>query len=297
LVLASPPPGGGRSAAKRPGGGDSRAANEAPKVRHRCHPTPDHLRWSDPPPSGEGEDDARPTNVMSPPKLDTFTPRVATQAGPVQRFRKTNHMLTDLQLVIPGSSTIGLRPTVSPRNDNHMIRTSKSLHQMLPDRPRRRPASRRLGSNSHGCRPIPAAAVTRPIIDNCDNVPHVGDRQRWHPVSKQVLPWRSKKLAAVIDPSRKRSVHGNSRACGIRRQLSRGRDCNSPAALLRAAGLPHLAAYAIRPTRFQAGRDALALARFNFWARFNFLVHPAGSRKYGGGSCNPSVLRSYFAPA
>jgi hypothetical protein len=47
----------------------------------------------------------------------------------------------------------------------------------------------------------------------------------------------------------------------------------------------------------QAGRDALARARFNFWALFNFLVHPAGSRKYGGGSCNPSVLRSYFTPA
>jgi hypothetical protein len=47
----------------------------------------------------------------------------------------------------------------------------------------------------------------------------------------------------------------------------------------------------------QAGRDALARARFTFWARFNFLVIPAGSRKYGGTSCNPSVLRSYFAPA
>jgi hypothetical protein len=44
----------------------------------------------------------------------------------------------------------------------------------------------------------------------------------------------------------------------------------------------------------QAGREALARA---FWARFNFLVNPAGSRKYGGGSCNPSVIRSYFAPA
>jgi hypothetical protein len=47
----------------------------------------------------------------------------------------------------------------------------------------------------------------------------------------------------------------------------------------------------------QAGRDALARARFTFWALFNFLLHPAGSRKYGGTSCNPSVLRSYFAPA
>ena len=47
----------------------------------------------------------------------------------------------------------------------------------------------------------------------------------------------------------------------------------------------------------QAGRDALACARLAFWARFNFLVHPAGSRKYGGVSCNPSVMRSYFAPA
>src|SRR6266446_3425376 len=40
----------------------------------------------------------------------------------------------------------------------------------------------------------------------------------------------------------------------------------------------------------QAGRDALALARL----AFSFLAHP-GSRKYGGGSCNPSVMRSYFA--
>jgi hypothetical protein len=47
----------------------------------------------------------------------------------------------------------------------------------------------------------------------------------------------------------------------------------------------------------QAGRDALVCARFSFWARFNFLVNPTGSRMYGGGSCNPSVLRSYFAPA
>jgi hypothetical protein len=47
----------------------------------------------------------------------------------------------------------------------------------------------------------------------------------------------------------------------------------------------------------QAGRDAFACARFSFWAVFNFLVIPAGSRKYGGTSCNPSVLRSYFTPA
>jgi hypothetical protein len=48
-------------------------------------------------------------------------------------------------------------------------------------------------------------------------------------------------------------------------------------------------------TRDQSGgREVLARA---FWARFNFLVIPAGSRKYGGGSCNPSVLRSYFTPA
>jgi hypothetical protein len=47
----------------------------------------------------------------------------------------------------------------------------------------------------------------------------------------------------------------------------------------------------------QAGRDAFAWARFTFRACFNFLDHPAGSLKYGGTSCNPSVLRSYFAPA
>jgi hypothetical protein len=46
----------------------------------------------------------------------------------------------------------------------------------------------------------PAAGVTQPIIDSCDNMPHVGDRQRWRPVSKQVLPWRLQKLAAVYDP-------------------------------------------------------------------------------------------------
>ena len=41
---------GGRSAAQRPGGGDGASAfSERPH-----HPTPDHLRWSDPPPPGEG---------------------------------------------------------------------------------------------------------------------------------------------------------------------------------------------------------------------------------------------------
>jgi len=50
----------GREAA---GWGDSRAASEAPRLRHRCHPTPDHLRWQralfHPLPSGEGEDNPR----------------------------------------------------------------------------------------------------------------------------------------------------------------------------------------------------------------------------------------------
>src|SRR5258706_419785 len=41
---------GGRSAAKRPGGGGSASAFSATQR----HPTPDHLRWSDPPPPGEG---------------------------------------------------------------------------------------------------------------------------------------------------------------------------------------------------------------------------------------------------
>jgi hypothetical protein len=45
----------------------------------------------------------------------------------------------------------------------------------------------------------PAAGVRRPIIDSCDNVPHVGNRPRWRPVSNQVLPWRSQKWAAVYD--------------------------------------------------------------------------------------------------
>src|SRR5262249_12639716 len=45
----TPLPGGGRSAAQRPVGGDSASAFSA----RPYHPTPDHLRWFDPPPSGE----------------------------------------------------------------------------------------------------------------------------------------------------------------------------------------------------------------------------------------------------
>jgi hypothetical protein len=52
----------------------------------------------------------------------------------------------------------------------------------------------------HGVCCTPAAGVPRPIIDCCDNLPHVGDLHRWRPVSKQVLPWRAQKLAAVYDP-------------------------------------------------------------------------------------------------
>jgi hypothetical protein len=36
----------------------------------------------------------------------------------------------------------------------------------------------------------------------CKNVPHVGDWRRWRQLSKQVLPWRSKKLATPFDPYR-----------------------------------------------------------------------------------------------
>ena len=80
LVLAPPPPGGGRSAAKRPGG-----VTAVLQARRRdcgtAHPTPDHLRCSDPPPSGEGEDNPRWIIRVRPPKLDTFAPRVLTQSG------------------------------------------------------------------------------------------------------------------------------------------------------------------------------------------------------------------------
>ncbi len=62
---------------------------------------------------------------------------------------------------------------------------------------RRQP--RRLLTNS-----TPAAGLARPIIDSCDNLPHVGDWQCWRQLSKQVLPWRSKKLGAVYDPKRSR---------------------------------------------------------------------------------------------
>src|SRR5258705_10926935 len=58
-IATSPPPGGGRSArVSGPGGGDGRAAKSSRAVSwHRRHPTPDCLRQSDPPPSGEGSRD------------------------------------------------------------------------------------------------------------------------------------------------------------------------------------------------------------------------------------------------
>jgi DNA helicase-2/ATP-dependent DNA helicase PcrA len=52
---ASPPPGGGRSARiSGPGGGDSGSLDDDIHDERPEHPTPDHLRWSDPPPAGEG---------------------------------------------------------------------------------------------------------------------------------------------------------------------------------------------------------------------------------------------------
>jgi len=58
-----PPPGGGRSAAQRPGGGDGGAARDPPPYagegQGAGHPSPDHLRWSDPPPAGEGKERLR----------------------------------------------------------------------------------------------------------------------------------------------------------------------------------------------------------------------------------------------
>src|SRR6202023_3614537 len=52
---ASPPPEGRRSDAIASGWGVSRGAIEAPQVTHGRHPTPDRLRRSDPPSSGEGD--------------------------------------------------------------------------------------------------------------------------------------------------------------------------------------------------------------------------------------------------
>jgi hypothetical protein len=43
----------------------------------------------------------------------------------VQRFGKTNHMLTDFQIVIPGRRS---EAEASPGMTTHMIRTSKSLY-------------------------------------------------------------------------------------------------------------------------------------------------------------------------
>jgi hypothetical protein len=44
--------------------------------------------------------------------------------------------------------------------------------------------------------------VTHAIIDNCDTLPHVGDRQRWRPVSEASSSMPVAKLDALIDPRR-----------------------------------------------------------------------------------------------
>jgi hypothetical protein len=61
----------------------------------------------------------------------------------------------------------------------------------------------------HGRRPqglltegTPAAGVMRPIINICDDVPHVGDRQRWRPVAKVAKPGLIKPGAPRAPPPR-----------------------------------------------------------------------------------------------
>jgi FO synthase len=54
-ALPSPPPGGRRSPrVSAAGDGDSGATGSTPNSLNGRHPTPDHLRWSNPPPPGEG---------------------------------------------------------------------------------------------------------------------------------------------------------------------------------------------------------------------------------------------------
>src|SRR6266446_1606587 len=87
----SPPPGGGRSArASGPGGGDSGATSKALHVPHRCHPTPDCLRQSDPPPAGEGG--------LMPSVVD---PGIGSRLRPLERpSRAFTHLPAVTQIVI-----------------------------------------------------------------------------------------------------------------------------------------------------------------------------------------------------
>src|SRR6266403_1927779 len=87
----SPPPGGGRSArASGPGGGDSGATSTALHVPHRCHPTPDCLRQSDPPPAGEGG--------LMPSVVD---PGIGSRLRPLERpSRAFTHLPAVTQIVI-----------------------------------------------------------------------------------------------------------------------------------------------------------------------------------------------------
>ena len=85
-LSSSPPPGGGRSArVSGPGGGDGGATIEASRLLHRRHPTPDRLRRSDPPPSGEGDENVRLMFMMSSGGLtaaDLFQGKDAILSGP-----------------------------------------------------------------------------------------------------------------------------------------------------------------------------------------------------------------------
>jgi 5-oxoprolinase (ATP-hydrolysing) len=77
---------GGRSArASGPGGGDGGATIEAPRLLRGRHPAPDRLRRSDPPPSGEGEENVRLMFMMSSGGLtaaDLFQGKDAILSGP-----------------------------------------------------------------------------------------------------------------------------------------------------------------------------------------------------------------------
>jgi hypothetical protein len=69
----------------------------------------------------------------------------------------------------------------------------------------------------------PVGEVMLPTIDNRDNLTPASNSLRWCPVSKQVLPWRSRRLVSLTDPEQTRRPPFLSQRIGLflRRPISR----------------------------------------------------------------------------
>ena len=123
-LVASPPPGGGRSTAQRSGGGESRS--------EQVHPTPDGLRPSDPPPPGEGD-----TEPVAPASLDNAT---------IERLEAA--VLKELASVETMRASLGAEPR-RPADAERTARTLSVLTETLAKLRRMRLAAQPQPDNAH----------------------------------------------------------------------------------------------------------------------------------------------------